>query len=199
MCIISYMETKLLYLHGFNSSPKSFKAQLFVDYFKKKGRLDLLVCPQIPTAPEEAIDCLEQIIIDTQKSHQLNIVGSSLGGYYASYLAEKHSRLAVLVNPSVQPYETLKKYLGENKYYYEDGFWEFEEKHIALLESLDVKNITPERYMVLLQTGDESLNYKEAALKYNSSQCIIEQGGSHSFTGFDNYLEKILDFVQVKL
>ena len=190
---------KLLYLHGFNSSPQSYKAQLVTDYLKKKNCLDLLLCPQIPAVPEEAKQFLEEIVEEVLKTHQLSFVGSSLGGYYATYLAEKYSGSVVLINPSVKPYETLKAYLGENKFYFEDGCWEFEEKHIQQLKDLAVDEITAaERYLVLLQTGDETLDYREAALKYEHGQCIIEQGGDHAFTDLERYMDQIFDFVQLK-
>ena len=190
---------KLLYLHGFNSSPQSFKAQLVTDYLKEKDCLDLLICPQIPVVPIEAKQFLEQIVEQVLQTQEICFIGSSLGGYYATYLAEKYSGKAALINPSVKPYETLKAHLGENKFYFEDGCWEFEEKHIQQLKDLDVDKITAERYMVLLQTGDETLDYREAALKYEHSRCIIEQGGDHSFVGLDNHLEHILDFIQINV
>lgn len=190
---------KLLYLHGFNSSPKSYKAQLFIDFFKNKGRQDLLICPQIPTVPEEAKLFLEKLVEEELNTQQISFVGSSLGGFYATYLAEKYSGSAVLINPSVRPYETLEKHLGENKFYFEDGCWEFEKKHIEQLKEIHVEEISfPERYLVLLQTGDETLNYKEAELKFKRSHCIIEQGGDHAYTDLERHLEKILDFVQIK-
>ncbi len=191
---------KILYLHGFNSSPESHKAQLVMDYLKEKDCFELLICPQIPPDPSEAKQLLEQLVEETLDTHSLNFVGSSLGGYYATYLAEKYSGSAVLINPSVKPYETLKAYLGNNKFYFEDGCWEFNETHIQQLRELDVSAITQaERYLVLLQTGDETLDYREAELKYKHSHCIIEQGGDHAFTGLERYMEQILNFVGIKV
>ena len=191
---------KLLYLHGFNSSPQSHKAQLFTAFLKEKNCLDALICPQIPTVPAEAKQFLEQLVEATLINHQLSFVGSSLGGYYATYLAEKYSGHAVLINPSIKPYETLKAHLGENKFYFEDGCWEFDESHIQQLKDLDVVDLTEaERYLVLLQTGDETLDYREAELKHKRSHCIIEQGGDHAFTGLERYLDQILDFIHIKV
>ena len=189
---------KLLYIHGFNSSPQSHKAQLLCQYMRQKNRLDLLLYPQIPVVPEDAMIFLEQLVTETLKTHELSFVGSSLGGYYATYLAEKYSASAVLINPSVKPYQTLKKYLGENKFYYDDGCWDFNESHIQQLLDMDVAEITDvQRYLVLLQTGDETLDYREAELKYKKANCIIEQGGDHSFAGMERYLEKIIQFSQI--
>lgn len=189
---------KLLYLHGFNSSPQSHKAQLITQYMHKSQALDLLICPQIPAVPEEARLFLEKLVEETLDSHSMSFVGSSLGGYYATYLAEKYSGSAVLINPSVKPYETLRAYLGENKFYFDDTCWDFDESHIQQLKDMDVASITEaERYLVLLQTGDETLDYREAELKYKNAQCITEHGGNHGFDGLERYIKQIMQFSQI--
>jgi predicted esterase YcpF (UPF0227 family) len=189
---------KLLYLHGFNSSPQSHKAQLVIQYMSANNCLDQLICPQIPAAPEEARLFLVKLVEETLENHRLSFVGSSLGGYYATYLAEKYSGTAVLINPSVKPYETLRAYLGENKFYFDEGCWEFDETHIQQLEVMKVDEITqPERYLVLLQTGDETLDYRDAELKYKDSHCIIEQGGDHAFVDLERFIPKIMQFSKI--
>ena len=189
---------KLLYLHGFNSSPQSHKAQLVIQYMSANDCLDQLICPQIPAAPEEARLFLVKLVEETLENHRLSFVGSSLGGYYATYLAEKYSGTAVLINPSVKPYETLRAYLGENKFYFDEGCWEFDETHIQQLEVMKVDEITqPERYLVLLQTGDETLDYRDAELKYQDSHCIIEQGGDHAFVDLERFIPKIMQFSKI--
>ena len=189
---------KLLYLHGFNSSPQSHKAQLVTQYMADNGCLDQLLCPQIPAVPEEAQLFLERLVEETLENHLLNFVGSSLGGYYATYLAEKYSGTAALINPSVKPYETLTAYLGENKFYFQDEVWEFNETHIQQLEAMKVEKLSDEqRYLVLLQTGDETLDYREAELKYENSQCIIEQGGDHSFIDLERFIPEIMQFSKI--
>lgn len=189
---------KLLYLHGFNSSPQSHKAQLVTQYMSDNDCLDQLICPQIPAVPEEAKQFLEHLVEETLENHSLNFVGSSLGGYYATYLAEKYTGSAALINPSVKPYETLRAYLGENKFYFDEGVWEFDETHIQQLEVMKVKDITEaERYLVLLQTGDETLDYREAESKYKDSHCIIEQGGDHAFVDLERFIPKIMQFSKI--
>jgi uncharacterized protein len=190
---------KLLYLHGFNSSPLSLKAQLISHYMREKHCQQQLLCPQIPVIPGEARVFLEQLVEQTLLQHPLSFVGSSLGGYYATYLAEKYSGSAVLINPSVKPFETLAAYLGENKFYYSDKVWDFNESHIAQLKTMNVEHITnAERYMVLLQTGDETLDYREAEEKYKNSHCIIEQGGDHGFVGLERHIPQIMAFCQIQ-
>ena len=189
---------KLLYLHGFNSSPQSHKAQLVSQYMSDNGCFEQLICPQIPTVPAQAQEFLEQLVEETLKNHHLSFVGSSLGGYYATYLAEKYTGTAVLINPSVKPYQTLSQYLGENKFYFDEGTWDFDESHIEQLKDMDVSEISEaERYLVLLQTGDETLDYREAELKYEKSHCIIEQGGDHAFAGLERFLPQIIQFSKI--
>ena len=186
---------KLLYLHGFNSSPQSHKALLVSQYMARHKCAQQLICPQIPAVPEEARQFLEQLVEGHLKQGPLSFVGSSLGGFYATYLVEKYSGSAVLINPSVRPFETLRPYLGENKFYFDEGCWQFDESHIEQLQDMYVENITQaERYLVLLQTGDETLDYREAELKYKESHCIIEQGGDHGFVDLERHLAQIMQF-----
>lgn len=165
---------------------------------REKQCLQQLLCPQIPAIPEEARLFLEQLVEQTLTNHSVSFAGSSLGGYYATYLAEKYSGTAVLINPSVKPYETLAAYLGKNKLYHSDEYWQFDESHIQQLQAMNVNKLTDaERYLVLLQTGDETLDYRQAELKFKNSQCIIEQGGDHSFTGFERYIPRIMRFSKI--
>ncbi len=190
---------KLLYLHGFNSSPQSHKALLVSQYMAENNCLQQLICPQIPAVPEQARIFLEHLVEDTLKESSLSFVGSSLGGYYATYLAEKYSGPVVLINPSVKPFETLMPYLGKNKFYFDEGCWEFDESHIQQLKDMYVEEVTDaERYFVLLQTGDETLDYREAELKYKNSHCIVEQGGDHSFTNLERYIPQIMQFCMIQ-
>lgn len=166
---------------------------------RERHCLERLICPHIPVIPDEARVFLEQLVENALQDHQLSFVGSSLGGYYAIYLAEKYSTSAVLINPSVKPYETLAAHLGENKFYFDEGCWEFDETHIQQLKNMDVTNISDaERYFVLLQTGDETLDYRQAAAKFKNSHCIVEQGGDHAFTGLERYIPQIMQFCQIQ-
>ena len=190
---------KLLYLHGFNSSPQSQKALLISQYMVEHNCSQQLICPQIPVVPEEAKSFLEHLVENTLEVSPLSFVGSSLGGYYATYLAEKYSGPAVLINPSVKPFETLMPYLGENKFYFDDGCWEFNESHIQQLKEMYVEEITDaKRYFVLLQTGDETLDYREAESKNKNGHCIVEQGGDHSFTHLERYIPQIMQFCMIQ-
>jgi predicted esterase YcpF (UPF0227 family) len=191
-------ETKLLYLHGFNSSPESFKAQAMMAYMRQHGCESKLICPQLPTVPGEAKVYLDQLVTASLPDASLAYVGSSLGGYYATYLAETYGGTAVLVNPSVRPYVTLEACLGENRFYHDDICWMFDESHIAQLYDMNIEQLTDmSRYMVLLQTGDETLDYREAEQRYAGSHMIIEHGGDHAFVDFENHIAEILAFSHI--
>lgn len=162
------------------------------------GKQDCLIIPALSPYPDTAIQQISDLVSRhglEQHHENLCFVGSSLGGYYSTWFAEKFNSRAVLINPSVTPYETLAEYIGENENYYTAQKYTFSQLHIQQLSDINVDNITqPERYWVLLQTGDEVLDYKQAETKYADCQLTIEQGGNHSFQYFENHIEKLLTF-----
>jgi predicted esterase YcpF (UPF0227 family) len=166
---------------------------------KRAGLSEYIDIPEIPPAPADAIELLQQHAEEIIKRNALALVGSSLGGFYATWLAEKYECPAVLINPAVKPHELLKKYLGENINYYTDEHWVLDDTHISKFRELYVERLSnPQRYLVMLQTGDETLDYREALEKYGNSPSIVEQGGSHEFSEFERHLDKILTFCNVK-
>lgn len=195
------MPNKIIYLHGFNSSPKSCKAQLLLKHMAKLGRQDDLLIPQLSPYPGDAIQQISDLVSMIDSAQNLEkpcFVGSSLGGYYSTWLAEKYNAPAVLINPSVRPYETLVEYIGEIENYHTGEKWYFNQSHIQQLLDIDIDNITqPERYLVLLQTGDEVLDYRQAEKKYSDTLLKIEEGGDHSFQGFENHIEELLTFAGI--
>ena len=188
------MSNKIIYLHGFNSSSKSFKAQCLIEYMRANNKKNKLLVPDLKAEPESAIRQIT-MLIESNLSHDFCFIGSSLGGYYATWFAEKYNCPAVLINPSIRPYETLAKFIGENENLYTNEKWKLDKRHIQQLLDIEVNTIShPERYLVLLQTVDEILDYRQANTKFASSQLVVEQGGDHSFVGFDNHIEHILSF-----
>lgn len=190
--------TQLLYLHGFNSSPESSKALLLRAYMDERGMSDQLVIPALPPEPAEAMSRLISWFEANQKEAIIAVAGSSLGGFYATHLAERFGCKAVLINPAVRPHLLLKKYLGDNTNYYTDESWVLDESHIEQFRALDVASIThPERYLLMLQTGDETLDYRQALEKYQGCELVLEEGGDHSFAGFENHIAQILEFYDI--
>jgi uncharacterized protein len=184
----------VLYLHGFLSSPQSSKAQQTLAYCGELGLLEHICIPHMSHGPAETIAQLHALIAERNPDY-LALMGSSLGGYYASYLSEFYNAPAVLINPAVRPYELWESHLGENKNYYSDEVHIVTRDHIEELRQLDVPKFSqPENFKVFLQTGDETLDYRQALAKFSKSQCVVREAGSHSYDGFEQELPAMFDF-----
>lgn len=188
-------KTLLLYLHGFNSSPQSMKAQQIETWLQQYHPDIDIVIPHLAPYPTAAWQQIESIIADYPE-HQIGVVGSSLGGYLATKVNQKFGYPAVLINPAVKPYELLVDYLGENSNLYTNQTYTLVPEHIDELRALDCPQlIHQERLWVLLQTDDEVLDYQQAVDKYSAAKVTIEQGGDHSFIGFERHFSDILTFL----
>lgn len=196
------MQQNILYIHGFNSSPLSVKAEQARQYLLKHFPQVNFYCPQIISNPKGAIRQLEQIVESSPKNSSWYLIGSSLGGYFASYLSEKYNFPSVLVNPAIKPFELLEDYLGEQINPYTGEVYQVTKAHMTELKSIEPKPPSVDmqqknNYLVMVQTDDEVLNYRQAVDKYQHSQLVVEQGGDHSFINFDQHLPAIADFFQL--
>lgn len=185
----------LVYLHGFNSSPASHKAHQFVDYCQARGLRDISV-PALSPDPAEAIAQVERYIEARGAGSIALLVGSSLGGFYATWLAQRHGIKAALINPAVAPGVRLEaEFLGPHRNLYTGEEYRFTHEHAAFLRGLAVRNISrPADFLVLLQTGDEVLDYRDAQRLYAGCQLVVQEGGSHAFDNFSAMLPRILSF-----
>lgn len=181
----------IIYIHGFGSSGHGGKASLFREYFE-----DEVIAPSLSYVPNLAIDTLEQLIeMLLEKGETVGLVGSSLGGYYSIYLANKYNLKAVLINPAIYPYKTLDK-IGMARNYYDLTTFEVTSDHIQALKGLEVNEITNQKnFITLLQTEDEVLDYNDAVEKLSESELVIEEGGTHSFENIESYFRKIGSFL----
>jgi predicted esterase YcpF (UPF0227 family) len=125
---------------------------------------------------------------------RIGLVGSSLGGFYATYLSEKHGCPAVLINPAIDPQVGLRAYLGPQTNLYTGERYDFSAEHLRELEGLWRERVTPERYLLLVETGDEVLDYRKAVARYAGARQIVIAGGDHSLKSFPAHLERILAF-----
>ncbi|MCW8332687.1 esterase YqiA [Vibrio paucivorans] len=188
----------LLYIHGFNSSPQSHKANVMASYCAEFRSDIKVVIPQLDCFPQQAAQQLLKIVEQHQENYNIGLVGSSLGGYMSTWLNAKFGFRAVLVNPAVKPYELLVDYLGEQVNPYTNTRYQLESKHIAELRQLDVPEIkSPSDFWLLQQTEDEVLDYRQAVEKYSLSLQTIEQGGDHSFVDFERFPEQIIQFLKL--
>ena len=190
------MKPLLLYIHGFNSSPKSLKASIMAEYCQRE-RPDIRVeAPQIPCYPEAAAAFLDDLVTSLSGEYRIGLVGSSLGGYLSTWLNARYQLPAVLVNPAVKPYELLQDYLGEQENPYTGEQYVLAPHHMDELRALDVATVAqPEQLWLLQQEGDEVLDYRQAVAKYAACRSTIEPNGDHSFVGFDRFPAKIIEFL----
>jgi predicted esterase YcpF (UPF0227 family) len=184
-----------LYIHGFNSSPQSLKGQQLIRHFKSIGQSSQLSVPALSHWPREAMQQLERVV---QQHDELLLIGSSLGGFYATNLCERFSHVkAVLVNPAVAPHNLLGVLLGPQKNIYSGEEYELTLEHMAQLERLYYPQLNyPERLLLLQQEGDETLDYREAVSYYSASPQIVQPGGHHGFENFESMLPTIFAFAE---
>ncbi len=181
----------IIYIHGFGSSGFGGKATLLKEYFDEK-----ILLPSLSYVPILAINTLEQLIeMLIRQNVKVNLIGSSLGGYYSIYLANKYNLKAVLINPAIKPFRTLEK-IGMSTNYFDMSYFEVTQNHLEYLKELNTTNIKNEKnFMLLLQKGDELLDYKEAVNKLSNSNLYIEEDGSHSYDNVERHFEKIKKFL----
>lgn len=189
------MSAGILYLHGFCSSPESWKAKVLGEAMRERGLCNRFFCPALSPVPNEAIAQAEAVIESWEG--ELTLVGSSLGGYYATCLAEKHDLRAALVNPAVVAPLSLNAYIGTQKNLHTGETFEFTAGHIEQLRAMECAAITPSRYLLLVETGDEVLDYRDAVRRYAGSRQEVFAGGDHSFTRFPDLLPQLFEFCRL--
>ena len=183
----------IVYLHGFNSSPQSHKAQLLGRYLQGLGLGAHYLCPALPPLASGAIAEAEGIM-KLHRGASICLVGSSLGGYYATYLAERHGAKAVLLNPAIDPHVGLRAYLGPQKNLHTGEPYKLTEAHLREWKNFYSERITPQRYLLLVETGDEVLDYRNAVTRYAGAEQVVTEGGNHSLQSFAEHLPRIARF-----
>lgn len=185
----------LLFIHGFGSSGRGDKARLLRSWCQEQNMS--FMAPSLPNIPELAIETLQEIIEVTQKHEPVGLVGSSLGGFYATWLAKHYQLPYVLVNPSVEPYVTLEKAIGKAVNFHDQSSYEWNAQHTASLLQFKVEQPPTKRCLLMVQTGDELLDYRQAVNYYSAAEQLVEEGGNHGFTGFNRHLAKITNFLRL--
>ncbi|NCP63373.1 MAG: esterase YqiA [Paraglaciecola sp.] len=185
----------VVYLHGFLSSPQSLKAQQTLAYAQQHWPQIQLEIPALCNHPQAAIDMIESLLRQFV-GRPVHFIGSSMGGYFSTYFTQRQGGKAVLINPAVKPYELLADYLGDHLNPYTGENFSLDQRHVEELLCLDTPLIEqPQRYWVLLQRGDETLDYRLAETKYHGAKFTIEDDGDHSFQGFERFLPDIFRFL----
>lgn len=187
----------ILYLHGFRSSPLSFKTGLLAERMQQLGRGDEYLCPQLPASPREAVELAMDIARRVDPS-ALTLIGSSLGGYYATWMAEQFGCRAVMLNPAVHAARDLASQVGVKTQYHSNRPFEFKAEYIDELQALAVERITrPERYFLIAATGDELLDWREMVDQFAGAQQKVIDGSDHGLSNFADYADEVLAFCGV--
>jgi predicted esterase YcpF (UPF0227 family) len=190
--------SRLLYLHGFRSSPKSFKAQRLQAWLGTHRPDVQWWCPQLPPSPREALALLREGTADWP-ADGCAVLGSSLGGFYASVMAEATGWPAVLINPAVDPARDLAAYVGElTAFHAPDEHFFFRSAYVDELRDMTPGPITrPERYFTIIAKGDEVLDWREMSARYAGTQMRLLEGSDHALSDFDTHLPQLLRFLRL--
>jgi predicted esterase YcpF (UPF0227 family) len=188
--------TTLVYLHGFNSAPQSVKGQLLARAAGALPNPPRFHLPQLHHRPGRALrEVGEWLERNVPQVDELTLIGSSLGGFYATHLAERYGARAVVINPAIVPHEDLRPYAGRQRNLYTGDEYDVTRAHFDELAALAVERITrPERYFLLVRTGDELLDWRRAVAFYAGAYQYVAGGGDHGWTDFGDEVGAVLRF-----
>ncbi len=188
--------THVLYLHGFRSSPQSAKAKILALWMKTHRPDIAWLCPQLPPSPIEAMGLID-IETAVWPHHSMTVVGSSLGGFYATVLAERLGCRAVVLNPACDPARDLAAHIGTQTSYHDiESSFEFRTEHVEELRAIRPSSISnPSRYAAVIAKGDELLDWREMAARYQGATIRLLDGSDHGLSDFDQHLGFVSDFI----
>lgn len=182
----------LLFIHGFGSSGHGSKAEQLRRFCAEQGVA--FAAPSLPDIPVLALDTLEELIKSWLPHQPVTLIGSSLGGYYATWLAQRFNLPYVLINPAVEPYVTLHRAIGKAVHFHDQTAYEWTAEHTESLRAYQVTQPATKHCLLMLQTGDELLDYRQALAAYPGAELILEEGGNHGFEGFERHLPQLLEW-----
>ncbi len=193
-----FTATHLLYLHGFRSSPQSFKARMMAAWLHEHRPDIVWQCPALPPSPRDAIALCTQLVAGWPGA-TMAVVGSSLGGFYATVLAERLGCRAVVLNPAVDPARDLERWIGPQTSYHDATMaFEFTRDHVDELRHMSPRAITgPERYAAVIAKGDELLDWREMTASYPGAHVRLLEGGDHALSDFGHHLPFVLEFLGI--
>jgi predicted esterase YcpF (UPF0227 family) len=190
--------TLLVYLHGFRSSPRSSKAVMTGEAIKALSTVDNPIewyCPQLLASPKASMDMVTAHI-DQAKADRVVVIGSSLGGFYTNYLAEKYGCKAVALNPAVRAARELAPHVGMMTAYDNDEPFDFRPEYIDELKALQVEKISnPSRYFLIAAKGDELLDWREMVSFYPGAKHLVLEGSDHGIADYMDHLPTVMEFI----
>tara|TARA_B100000963_G_scaffold232145_1_gene202692 strand:- start:4041 stop:4616 length:576 start_codon:yes stop_codon:yes gene_type:complete len=187
----------ILYFHGFASSSDSDKARIIKSYISKVSKKINMITPDLSNNFKEANNQINKLIDENKKDYVF--MGSSLGGYYANFFGSINNSKVILINPAIPPLKGFEEYLGENQNYSTGERFIVTKEDIKFLRSLEIKKLNNQKnILVLLESGDEVLNFIETVKYFQGSNIDITFGGNHSYESVDTKLEKIVKFLNIQ-
>jgi predicted esterase YcpF (UPF0227 family) len=191
--------THLLYLHGFRSSPQSFKARMLHAWVQQHAPTLTWWCPQLPASPRQAW----QLMRDGTRQwpvHSMAVLGSSLGGFYATVAAEALGCPAVVLNPAIDPARDLARYVGDQTAYHDPTqHFQFKAEYVDELRALTPPRITEaSRYAAVIAKGDELLDWREMSQRYAGAHMLLLDGSDHALSDFAQLVPFVLDFLRLR-
>lgn len=191
------MSNTILYFHGFKSSSDSGKAQEFKNFIKNHTSQTKIVIPDLDDDFKKANKQIKNLINENEK--RIFFMGSSLGGYYALYFAELYKTKSVLINPAIPPLKDFEIHLGKNENYATGNKFIISKDNISYIRSLHHKRILdPTNHLILLESGDEILDYIKTVSYFKESPMDIFYGGNHSYTSIKEKFIKIKHFLDIE-
>lgn len=187
----------IVYLHGFRSSPQSRKAQMLREHMQRLGLADQFICPALPASPRMAAQ-LALYAARSSSAKQVSLIGSSLGGYYATWIAEQLGCRAVLLNPAVDPARDLQAHIGRQPVFFSNEEIDFRPEYINELRVLDAPVSNPDRYFLIAATGDTVINYRMMVAKYYGARQLVIEGSDHELSDFALYVDQVLSFCGIE-
>jgi uncharacterized protein len=198
---MSAARIRVIYLHGFRSSPQSYKARLFGEALAQAASdareppAIEFVCPQLPASPAQA---MRLILDEVQPRAEDVVIGSSLGGYYARYVAEHCGCRTVLLNPSITPALSLARHLGSTRAFHSDAPFEFRAEYLEALQRFAVPRVShPERCLLVAATGDELLDWRDMVAAWQGAQMMVIEGSDHALSDFADHIGRVLEFAGI--
>jgi len=184
----------IVYLHGFRSSPASRKATMLREAMAVRGRSAEYASPALPASPARSVELVLAAVNDAPRE-RLALIGSSLGGYYATWLAEQLGCRAALLNPAIRPQDDLARYIGVQPVYFSEAEIDFRREYLDQLAAIDTPSITrPERYLLLAATGDAVIDYRTMVRKYQGVRQHVIEGSDHELSDFASYIDEVIAF-----
>lgn len=194
--MVDMQSTHLLYLHGFRSSPQSAKARLVAAHMSARHPAVNFWCPQLPPSPARA---MAEVMagIATWPASQLAVIGSSLGGFYADWVAGQMGCRYALLNPAAHPARDLARYIGEQKSWHDpDESFYFQPGYVDELKALaQGPRPDPALGYALIAKGDEVLNWGEMTARHAGCQIRLLEGGDHALSDFSEHMPELLAFL----